>query len=123
MSGGLGSKGTLGSLRSRLPGRDFPKLQQVKFRDDPVASEVVRTKRQVIFDEVFDDAGVADMARRYNIRSGISTPLKSYGEVNGIRVIATRQERLFSEVDQDFLDSIGGHLEMAIRNVTLYEQS
>ena len=84
------------------------RIQRAKLRGDPVAAEVVRTGRPVLIERVFDDPGVAERARQENIKSGISAPLKSEGEVNGILAVATHQERHFSEVDQDFLDGIGG---------------
>ena len=98
-------------------------IQRAKLLDDPVALEVVRTGRLVIMDRVFEDARVAEIAKREGIKSAISAPLKSEGEVNGILAIATRIERHFSDADQEFLESIGGQLGMAIRNATLYEQS
>ncbi len=99
------------------------RLQKAKLQDDPIAREVVRTKRPVIFEKVFSDPAVAEKARREGIKAGISAPLMSDGEVNGILAIATREERQFSESDEEFLRAISGQLGMAIRNSVLYEQA
>ena len=98
-------------------------IQRAKLGDDPVALEVVRTGRPIIIERVFEDVRVAEMARQEGIKSAITAPLKSEGEVNGILAIAMRTEHHFSDTDQEFLESIGGQLGMAIRNATLYEQS
>ncbi|MFQ5874986.1 MAG: GAF domain-containing protein, partial [Dehalococcoidia bacterium] len=98
-------------------------IQRVKLGSDPVAQEVVRTGRPVVIERVFEDPRVAEAAKREGIESGISAPLKSEGEVNGLLVVATRNERHFSDTDQAFLGAIGAQLGMAIRNAMLYQQS
>lgn len=97
-------------------------MQRAKIKDDPVAQEVIRTGRAVIFDKVLEDPRVRELARREGIRSGISTPLKSEGEITGILVVATRTKRRFSRDDQTFLDSVGAHLGVAIRKADLFKQ-
>ncbi|MBI4302064.1 MAG: GAF domain-containing sensor histidine kinase [Chloroflexi bacterium] len=120
------------------------RISRAKLRDDPVASEVVRTGQPVywakigsdpivlesavtghptLFDRVFEDPSVVERAQQEGIPSGISVPLKFEGEVNGILAIGTREERHFSGADREFLEGIGGQLGMAIRNANLYEQS
>lgn len=98
-------------------------IQRAKLRDDPVATEVVRTGRPVVFTRVLDDPLVAEAVRREGIKAGISTPLRCEGEVNGILVIATRRERVFSGEDEAYLTAVGGQLGLAIRNATLYRES
>ncbi len=98
-------------------------IQRAKLKDDPVGLEVVRTGRPVIMERVFEDARVAEMGKREGIRSAISAPLKSEGEVNGILAIATHKERRFSNADQEFLDNIGDQMGLAISKVVLHQQS
>ncbi len=99
------------------------RLQRAMLQADPVASEVVRTGRPVIYERVFENPAVREAARREGIRSGISVPLKYEGEVRGILAIAARRERQFTDTEQQFLESIAGQLGMAIGNASLYEQS
>lgn len=99
------------------------RVQQAKLRDDPIASEVVSTGRAVLVERVMNDPRVAEAASREGISSLISAPLQAGGEVNGILVIATHEERSFSAADQVFFEGIGGQLGMLIRNATLYEDS
>ncbi|MBI3979158.1 MAG: GAF domain-containing sensor histidine kinase [Chloroflexi bacterium] len=99
------------------------KIRRVKLQDDTIAGEVVRTGRPVALERTFDDPRVAEAARREGIRSSITVPLKSEGEVNGLLVVATRTERHFTPADQDFLAAIGGQLGMATRNALLFERS
>ncbi|MBI2166241.1 MAG: GAF domain-containing protein [Chloroflexi bacterium] len=99
------------------------RMSRAKLGDYPIASEVVRTGRPVVFEKVFQNPRVAEALRQQGIKSGISAPLKSEGQVNGILAIATRQERRFSATDEEYLEGIGGQLGMAIRNALLYEQS
>ncbi|MBI4494610.1 MAG: GAF domain-containing sensor histidine kinase [Chloroflexi bacterium] len=99
------------------------KIQRAKLRDDPIAQEVVRTGRPVIIERVFEDPRVGEAARREGIRSGISAPLQTEREVNGILAVATRHERHFTAADEEFLAAIGGQLGMAIRNAVLFDRS
>ncbi len=99
------------------------RIQQAKLRDDPIASEVVGSGRAVVVERVMNDPRVAEAASREGIASFITAPLSAGGEVNGILVVATHEERRFSETDQDFLEGIGGQLGLVIRNALLYEQS
>jgi hypothetical protein len=71
------------------------RIQRAKLSDDPIASELVRTGRPVIMEKVFEDPRVAEGGRREGIRSAISAPLRSEGEVNGILVIGSHRERNF----------------------------
>lgn len=98
-------------------------IQRAKLRDDPVAYEVVHGGRPVVLERLLEDPRVAEAASREGVRSALSAPLKAEGEVNGILVIATRQERHFSDADQELLEAIGGQLGIVIRNAVLYEQS
>ncbi|MBI4639995.1 MAG: GAF domain-containing sensor histidine kinase [Candidatus Tectomicrobia bacterium] len=99
------------------------RIQRAKLRDDPVAEEVVRTGRPVTMQRVFDNPRVAESAKREGIRSAISVPLQSEGEVNGILAVATREEHHFTTADEEFLTAIGGQLGMAIRNAVLLDRS
>lgn len=98
-------------------------IQRAKLRDDPIASQVVRTGRPVIMERVMDDPRVAEAARRNGVKSAISAPLKSEGAVNGVLVVASRKERHFTPADEEFLLAIGGQLGMAVRNAALFEQA
>jgi GAF domain-containing protein len=98
-------------------------IQRAKLQADPVAYEVVHGGRPVILGRVLEDLRVAEVARREGIQSALGAPLKAEGEVNGILVVATRQERHFSDADQELLEAIGGQLGIVIRNAVLYEQS
>ena len=99
------------------------RIQRAKLDDDVVATEVVRTGKPVLYEKVFEDPKVAEAALRENVRAGISAPLKSEGEVNGILAIATHDQRSFSEDDVEFLEKIGGHLGLAIRKAVLFDHS
>ncbi|MBI4329674.1 MAG: GAF domain-containing sensor histidine kinase [Chloroflexi bacterium] len=99
------------------------RVQHAKIEDDPIALEVVRTAKPVIIERVLEDPRVAEAAKQAGIKSAISAPLKSEGEVNGILAIATRTERHFVDADREFLEGIGGQLGMAIRNAVLFEQT
>ncbi|MBI4308101.1 MAG: GAF domain-containing sensor histidine kinase [Chloroflexi bacterium] len=99
------------------------RVQRAKLQSDPIASEVVRTGRPVVMERVLDDPRVAEAAMREGVKSAISAPLKSEGEVNGILVVATRSERRFTPADEAFLTAIGGQLGMAIQNAVLFERS
>jgi len=98
-------------------------IQRAKLRDDPVASEVVRTGRPVIMERVTDDPRVAEAAAREGIKSFVSAPLTSEGGVNGVLVVANRVERRFSHADEEFLRAMGGQLGMAIQNAILFERA
>ncbi len=98
-------------------------IQNTKLQDDPIAAEVVRTGQIVVMERLFDDPRVAELAKREGVRSGLSAPLNFEGEVTGILVVATREERRFTPDDQEFLHGIGGQLGMAIRNATLDEEA
>ncbi|MBI4287469.1 MAG: GAF domain-containing sensor histidine kinase [Chloroflexi bacterium] len=98
-------------------------VRRVKLEGDPIAYEVVRTARPVVLERIFEDPRVADIAKREGIKSAVSIPLLSEGEVNGILVVATREERRFTADDKDFLSQIGRQLGMAIRNALLYDRS
>jgi len=99
------------------------RLQRAKFGNTPIALKVVRTGQPVVWEHVFEDPQVAERTRREGMKSGITAPLKSEGQVNGLLAIASRAERHFSSTDREFLEGIGGQLGMAIRNASLYEQS
>lgn len=112
------------ALCSRGFTRDLAQhIQRAKLKDDPIALKVVRTGRAVAFTRILEDPNVTEVAKREGIRSGVSAPLKSDGEVTGILVVATHKARHFSKPDQEFLESIGSQLGMAIKNALLYEQS
>ncbi|MBI4304776.1 MAG: GAF domain-containing sensor histidine kinase [Chloroflexi bacterium] len=99
------------------------RLQRAKFRDTPVAAEVVRSGRPVIYERVLEDPRVIETARREGIRSGITAPLKAEGEVTGLLVVASRRDRRFSQAEREFLETVGGQLGVVIRNTVLYEKS
>ncbi|MBI4298544.1 MAG: GAF domain-containing sensor histidine kinase [Chloroflexi bacterium] len=99
------------------------RLQRAKLVDTPIALAVVRTGQPVVWEHVLEDPRVAEQARREGMRSGITAPLRSEDQVNGLLAIASRTERHFSSTDREFLEGIGGQLGMAIRNATLYQQS
>lgn len=99
------------------------RISHAKLGEDPVANEVVRTGRPVVMERCLQDPRVAEAARREGVQSAISVPLKSHGEITGILVVATRQERRFTDADRELLASVGGQLGMAIRNASLYERS
>ncbi|MEK7682243.1 MAG: GAF domain-containing protein, partial [Chloroflexota bacterium] len=98
-------------------------LQRAKLRDDPIATDVVRTGQPVIMERIWEDPRVAETAKREGIRSAVSAPLKAEGTVCGILVVANRNERRFAPEDHEFLAAIGGQLGMAIQNATLFEQT
>ncbi len=99
------------------------RIQRAKLNDDIIATEVVRTGKPVVYSNIFEDPKVAEAALRENVRAGISAPLKSEGEVNGILAIATHDEREFTDSEMEFLDVIGGHLGLAIRKAVLFDHS
>lgn len=98
-------------------------IQKAKLQDDPIAQEVVRTGRPIILENVLDNQYVKEAAAREGIKSAISAPLKSEGEVNGILVVATHTERHFTQSELEFLNTIGGQLGLLLRNVVLFEQT
>jgi signal transduction histidine kinase len=97
--------------------------QRVGLPDDPVAEQVVRTGQPVVIERVLEDPRVAEAGFREGIRSAVSAPLKSEGEVVGILVVGNRQERRFSSEDRQFLDGVGDQLGIVIRDARLYEES
>ncbi|MBI4219691.1 MAG: GAF domain-containing sensor histidine kinase [Chloroflexi bacterium] len=99
------------------------RLQRAKLQSTPIANQVVRTGRPVIWERVLEEPRVAEAAKREGIKSGITAPLKAEGEVTGLLVVATRQERRFSPAEREFLETIGGQLGVVIRNTVLYERS
>ncbi|MFA7249706.1 MAG: GAF domain-containing sensor histidine kinase [Dehalococcoidia bacterium] len=99
------------------------RIQRAKLADDPVATEVLRTKRPVWWGDVFDDPDVLHHTSREGIRSGMSVPLVSSGTINGIVVVAYRSAYRFDDDDREFLRNVGQQLGLAIQNAQLYEQS
>lgn len=99
------------------------KIKRAKLANYPIANEVYRTGQPVIIERVFDDPRVVEAAKREGFRSLISAPLKTEGEVNGILAMATKEERHFTQSDEEFLKAVGGQLGMAIRNAILFERS
>jgi signal transduction histidine kinase len=97
-------------------------IQRAKLKDDAVATEVVRTGRPVVFAEIFKDPEVRAGAARHGIKDGISTPLRSEGEVIGVLAIATGRSHEFTEVEIGFLSNIGSQLGVAVRKALLYKQ-
>ena len=97
-------------------------IQRAKLKDDVVATEVVRTGRPVVLAEVFKDPKVRADAARHGVTDGISTPLRSEGEVIGILAIATGRPHSFTEAETSFLSNVGSQLGLAVRNALLYEQ-
>ncbi len=107
--------------------RGFPdemvrNIQRAKLKDDAVATEVVRTGRPVEFAEIFKDAEVRAGAAKNGIKDGISTPLRSEGEVMGVLAIATGRSHKFTEAEIGYLSNIGSQLGVAVRKALLYEQ-
>ncbi|MBI2934756.1 MAG: GAF domain-containing sensor histidine kinase [Chloroflexi bacterium] len=98
-------------------------IQRAKLRDDSIAQQVVRTGKPVVLEHVLDNPQVREAALRENVKSAISAPLKSEGEVNGVLVVATHSERHFTQSELQFLRAIGGQLGLLIRNVVLFEQT
>lgn len=99
------------------------RVQHAKLSDDPIAEQVVDTGRPVIVQRVDDDPRVAEAAAQQGIASFISAPLMAGGEVYGILVLASHTERALSDGDREFIDGLGGHLGIVIRNAVLYEEA
>lgn len=99
------------------------RLQRAKLQSTPIADQVVHTGRPVVWERILEEPRVTEAARREGVRSGISAPLKAEGEVTGILVVATRNERRFSVEDREFLETVGGQLGIVIRNTVLYERA
>ncbi len=96
------------------------RLQRQKLADEPIASEVVRTRCPVVIEDLFDDPRTAAAARSAGFRSGISVPLLSEGSVSGVMGVATKQRHLFARAEVELLGNIGGQLALAIRNSMLF---
>ena len=99
------------------------KIQRADLKDDLVAYEAVKTGKLVIVERVLEDPRIPEEVKQRGIKSIISAPLKSEGEVNGILAIASRTERNYSDADREFLESIGGQLGLVVRNASRFEQS
>lgn len=99
------------------------RVQQAKLSDDPVAERVVDTGRPVIVERVESDPLVAQAAGREGIGAFVSAPLIAGGNVLGILVLASKSEREFTPADLEFIEALGGHLGVVIRNGMLYEEA
>ena len=97
--------------------------QRVGLPDDPIAEQVVRTGQPVVVEQVFEDPRVAEVGLREGIRSVVSAPLKSDGEVIGILVVGNRRERRFSAEDRQFLIGVGDQMGTVLRSALLYRES
>lgn len=98
-------------------------IQRARLCDDPIGSEVVETGHAVVVERLLADPRVAALAEREGVRSSISVPLKSHGEVAGIMAVATHVERRFGEAECELLANVGGQLGMAIRHAVVFERS
>lgn len=98
-------------------------IHRARLCDDPVACQVVETGQPVAIERLFDHPGVSEVAAREGVRSSISVPLKSHGEIAGIMAVASRAERQFGEADRELLASVAGQLGMAIKHATVFERS
>ncbi len=99
------------------------RVRHAKLSDDPVATRVVDTGRPVIVERVESDPLVAESAGREGIVSFVSAPLIAGGDVQGILVLASKSEREFTAIDREFIDGLGGHLGIVIRNGVLYDEA
>lgn len=106
-----------------LSAKTEERIRHAKLADDPIAHRAVESGQPVTIAEVFDDQLVRESAQFDGIRSGITVPLASAGEVKGIVFVGWRSKRQIWRGDREFLMSIGRQLGMAIRNAALYEDS
>lgn len=98
-------------------------IQRARLCDDPVACEVVETGRPVMLGHLLDDPRFAAVAEREGIRSSISVPLKSHGDVVGVMAVASETERGFGDEERELLANVGGQLGMAIRHAVVFDRS
>lgn len=99
------------------------RIRRAKVGSDTIGEQAVRTGKPAVFERLFEDPRVAEMARRGGFRSAISVPLKVRGEVTGVLGLAMKTEHDFPPAAVALLTGIGGELGMAMRQATLYERT
>lgn len=55
--------------------------------------------------------------------SAVALPLTLPGQLTGIWVLASREEKSYSHADMTFLEPVSGHLAAAVKNATLFEET
>ncbi|HHY44483.1 MAG TPA: diguanylate cyclase [Firmicutes bacterium] len=55
--------------------------------------------------------------------SAVALPLTLPGQLTGIWVLASREEKSYSHADMAFLEPVSGHLAAAVKNATLFEET
>jgi signal transduction histidine kinase len=97
-----------------------------KLKDTPaLVKEAMTSKAPVIAHNVQTDPRTLDpeFYRKQGFISYLGTPLIVKGEVLGVLVCLTREERHFAKGDVEFLSALASQAAIAIHNSQLYEQT
>lgn len=57
------------------------------------------------------------------MRSAVALPLTLPGQLTGIWILASREEKSFSHAEMTFLEPVAGHLAAAVKNATLFQET
>ncbi|MBI2887598.1 MAG: GAF domain-containing protein [Chloroflexi bacterium] len=99
------------------------RIRTAKLAADPVGEHGLPTSQPVVMERLFEDPGVGEAARDEGIHSGLGLLLFAQGEVIGLLVIASREQRRFHPAEVELLASMSTQLGLAIRNSVLYENA
>ena len=94
-------------------------VRRQKLGEEPVGTEVVRTGKPVVVEEIFADPKTREALNREGFHAAVSIPLKAENEVSGVLAIATGRRSTFSAHEVALLSNIGTQLGLAVRNSLL----
>jgi GAF domain-containing protein len=91
----------------------------------PLVKEAIATKAAVVAHNLQTDPRTLDpeFYRKQGFISYLGAPMVAKGEVLGVLVCLTGEERHFTTSDVEFLSSLAGQAAIAIHNSELYEQT
>lgn len=101
-------------------------VQKVRCRlSEGIAGRVAQTGKAITVKDASKDprAAYADLIAAEGLRQFASVPLRSRGKVWGVINIASHESRKFSSHDVKLLQSIAGHIAIAIENAKLHQEA
>lgn len=99
------------------------RVRRQKVGDEPIGTEVVRTGKPVVVDDLLNSPGVGEAVRSAGFQSSVSVPLKAEGDVVGVLALASRRQRAFPADQVALLGSVGSQIGLAVRNAALLSRS
>jgi PAS domain S-box-containing protein len=105
---------------SRVEKEEIPSLQRF-LPGDSAFTEIVRTRRPLVINDLKRDNATRIIAVELNARSGLFAPLVSKGEVLGILQVHSYEKNRFTDSDVEMFALIGNTAAIAFQNAHLFE--